>query len=173
MDKGSIGGVMLAISGILAGLWMEGGKISQILQPTAALIVFGGTMGAVLLQFPLSTVAAAFRSLAHVFVAPQRAERRTHAALDFLCEQGSPRRRGFARCRSDRDHGSISPAVADAGGGWHRTCGVAQNHARRSRLRIGTRRAPSPGVRVRRRLFAHHRHPRRGAWPDPGNAASR
>ena len=52
MDKGSIGGVFLAIAGIVTGLLIEGGKISQILQPTAALIVFGGTMGAVLLQFP-------------------------------------------------------------------------------------------------------------------------
>ena len=60
MDKGSIGGVILAIFGIMAGLWLEGGKISQILQPTAALIVFGGTMGAVLLQFPLSTVTSRF-----------------------------------------------------------------------------------------------------------------
>jgi chemotaxis protein MotA len=72
MDKGSIGGVILAIFGIMAGLWMEGGKISQILQPTAALIVFGGTMGAVMLQFPMSTVAAAFRSMAQVFVTPQK-----------------------------------------------------------------------------------------------------
>src|SRR5580704_12076999 len=72
MDKGSIGGVILAIAGIIAGLLIEGGKISQILQPTAALIVFGGTMGAVLLQFPISTVATAFRSMAHVFVAPRK-----------------------------------------------------------------------------------------------------
>jgi len=51
---------------------MEGGNVGQILQPTAALIVFGGTMGAVLLQFPLTTVAAAFRRMAHVFAAPRK-----------------------------------------------------------------------------------------------------
>ena len=72
MDKASIGGVLLAIAGIVAGLLMEGGNIGQILQPTAALIVFGGTMGAVLLQFPLTTVAAAFRRVAHVFAAPRK-----------------------------------------------------------------------------------------------------
>jgi chemotaxis protein MotA len=72
MDKASIVGVLLALSGIIAGLLIEGGNIGQILQPTAALIVFGGTLGAVLLQFPLSTVAAAFRRLAHVFAAPSR-----------------------------------------------------------------------------------------------------
>jgi len=72
MDKSSIGGVLLAVAGILAGLLMEGGNLGQILQPTAALIVFGGTMGAVLLQFPLNTVIAAFRNLAHVFTAPRK-----------------------------------------------------------------------------------------------------
>jgi chemotaxis protein MotA len=72
MDKGSIGGAILAVAGIIAGLLMEGGKLSQILQPTAALIVFGGTMGAVLLQFPLSIVAQAFRSMTKVFIAPQK-----------------------------------------------------------------------------------------------------
>ena len=72
MDKGSIGGVILAIVGIIAGLLIEGGKISQLLQPTAALIVFGGTMGAVLVQFPIATVASAVRSMAHVFVARRK-----------------------------------------------------------------------------------------------------
>lgn len=72
MDKGSISGVILAIAGIFAGLLIEGGRLTQILQPTAALIVIGGTMGAVLLQFPLGTVGAAFRRMAHVFVTPRK-----------------------------------------------------------------------------------------------------
>src|ERR1035441_7014045 len=72
MDKASVGGVFLAVAGIIAGLLIEGGNLGQILQPTAALIVFGGTLGAVLLQFPLTTVVAAFRSLAHVFAAPRK-----------------------------------------------------------------------------------------------------
>ncbi len=72
MDKGTVGGVLLAIIGIVAGLLIEGGNLGQIVQPTAALIVFGGTMGAVLLQFPLGTVVAAFRGMAHVFAAPRK-----------------------------------------------------------------------------------------------------
>jgi chemotaxis protein MotA len=51
----------------LAGLLLEGGRVAQILQPTAALIVFGGTIGAVMLQFPLPIVLAAVKRLAHVF----------------------------------------------------------------------------------------------------------
>jgi len=72
MDKSSVAGVILAVAGIVTGLLIEGGSISQILQPTAALIVFGGTMGAVLLQFPMGTVLAAFRSLGRVFSAPRK-----------------------------------------------------------------------------------------------------
>lgn len=72
MDKGSVCGVFLAIAAIIAGLLMEGGNLGQILQPTAALIVFGGTMGAVLLQFPLPTVLTAFGRLAHLFAAPRK-----------------------------------------------------------------------------------------------------
>lgn len=67
MDKASWGGVVLGLGGIVGGLLLEGGRISQVLQPTAAMIVFGGTAGAVLLQFPLPVVASAVRRLAHVF----------------------------------------------------------------------------------------------------------
>ncbi len=67
MDKSSFGGVVLALAGILAGLLIEGGHVGQILQPTAALIVLGGTLGAVMLQFPLGTVLRAIKRLARVF----------------------------------------------------------------------------------------------------------
>ncbi len=67
IDKGSFGGISLAIGGILAGLLLEGGRVRQLMQPTAALIVFGGTLGAVMLQFPLSTVLAAMAGLRGVF----------------------------------------------------------------------------------------------------------
>ncbi len=71
-DKASLGGIILALGGILAGLLLEGGNLGQILQPTAAMIVFGGTFGAVMLQFPLAVILLAFRQLASVFVNPHR-----------------------------------------------------------------------------------------------------
>jgi chemotaxis protein MotA len=67
MDKSSLAGIGIAVGGILLGLFLEGGKITQLLQPTAALIVFGGTIGAVMLQFPIRVISAAFRRLAQVF----------------------------------------------------------------------------------------------------------
>lgn len=67
MDKGTIGGLLLALAGIIGGLTLEGGNVSQILQPTAAMIVLGGTLGAVLVSYPLPTVLASFKRLSAVF----------------------------------------------------------------------------------------------------------
>jgi chemotaxis protein MotA len=68
MDIASIGGILLALLGILTGMMIEGGNIGQITQPTAAMIVLGGTMGAVMLQFPLKIFLAALKHLARVFI---------------------------------------------------------------------------------------------------------
>jgi chemotaxis protein MotA len=70
VDKATLGGLVLAIGGILLGLMLEGGNIGQVLQPTAAMIVFGGTLGAILIQYPLPVALDAFRRLAQVFVEP-------------------------------------------------------------------------------------------------------
>jgi chemotaxis protein MotA len=70
VDKATLGGLVLAIGGILLGLMLEGGNLGQVIQPTAAMIVFGGTLGAVLIQYPLAVALTAFRRLAQVFVEP-------------------------------------------------------------------------------------------------------
>lgn len=67
MDKSSWLGIFVALGGILAGMTLEGGKVIQVLQPTAAMIVFGGTLGAVMLQFPLPLVISSFKALPGVF----------------------------------------------------------------------------------------------------------
>jgi len=72
MDKSSIIGILVALTGILAGLLIEGGSLGQVLQPTAAMIVLGGTLGAVMLQFPLETVLAAFRKALQVFIGKKK-----------------------------------------------------------------------------------------------------
>ena len=99
MDKASIGGVILAIVGIVAGLLIEGGNLGQILQPTAALIVFGGTMGAVLLQFPLTTVVAAFSGMTHIFAAPRKLDTQLIAQLVSFANKA--RRNGVVSLDAD------------------------------------------------------------------------
>lgn len=68
MDKSTVGGIVIALGGIALGLILDGGKLAQVLQPTAALIVFGGTIGAVMVQFPLPIVLKAMVQLKDVFL---------------------------------------------------------------------------------------------------------
>ena len=53
MDFLTIVGAVLAIGAILGGNMLEGGHIGSLLQMTAAVIVLGGTVGAVMVQTPL------------------------------------------------------------------------------------------------------------------------
>jgi len=67
MDLGSILGLVCAFTLILVGNAIEGGRMRDVTQPTAALIVFGGTFGAVMLQFPMARFLAAMGALRTVF----------------------------------------------------------------------------------------------------------
>src|ERR1043166_2299997 len=67
MDLGTLLGIVVALAGILIGQAIEGGSVLQIIQPTAAMIVFGGTLGAVMISFPMSVLKQAAADLMHVF----------------------------------------------------------------------------------------------------------
>lgn len=55
MDWGGLTGLALAFIGILLSYGLDGGRVLSLLQPAAFVIVFGGTMGAVITQTPLPT----------------------------------------------------------------------------------------------------------------------
>jgi chemotaxis protein MotA len=48
MDIITVGGLLLGFVGIIGGMMLEGGHVGSIMQGTAAIIVFGGTIGAVM-----------------------------------------------------------------------------------------------------------------------------
>ncbi len=52
MDKISLAGLVIGLVAIVGGQILEGGHVGSLVQPTALLIVLGGTLGAVLLQSP-------------------------------------------------------------------------------------------------------------------------
>lgn len=70
MDKISVVGLLLGIVAILGGQVLEGGHISSLVQPTAFLIVIGGTLGAVMLQSPLPVFVSGLKMVKWVFVPP-------------------------------------------------------------------------------------------------------
>ncbi len=71
MDIVTILGIALGLAAILVGQVLEGGTIHSIMQFTAALIVFGGTAGAVLINYPLHTLVLSMKNLKKVFFNPK------------------------------------------------------------------------------------------------------
>ncbi len=68
LDFATVLGIILALGGILGGLVLEGGNLSEILAPTALLIVLGGTVGAVLVTTPQDVLGRACRRIFEVFI---------------------------------------------------------------------------------------------------------
>ena len=67
MDLASLIGSILGIGAVIAGQLMEGGHLGQIFQPTAALIVLGGTFGAMFLSFPMQDIKKAFQLIPLIY----------------------------------------------------------------------------------------------------------
>lgn len=70
MDKLSLFGILVAVGGILGGQWLEGGSIDVLMQLAAFAIVFGGTIGAVMLQHPVHVFMTGLKMGGWVFVPP-------------------------------------------------------------------------------------------------------
>jgi len=61
MDIATIIGLVLGIGAVVGGHILEGGHMGALIQPTAAMIVLGGTFGATFVSFPLSVILKAFK----------------------------------------------------------------------------------------------------------------
>lgn len=70
MDILSIVGIIISVGGILTGMTLEGGQVSSLLNLPAFIIVFGGTIGAALLQSPTKLVIKAIKMLPWMFQPP-------------------------------------------------------------------------------------------------------
>jgi len=66
-DFSSIVSLPLVLAVLLATQWLEGGRIRTLIQPAAALIVFGGTFAALLLSFPPATLRRALTAVRLAF----------------------------------------------------------------------------------------------------------
>jgi chemotaxis protein MotA len=66
-DFATFGGLFVAAGGILGGLVLDGGSVSDIRQVTAGIIVLGGTLGAVMITSPLSSLKKALKGVRFAF----------------------------------------------------------------------------------------------------------
>lgn len=68
MDLASVIGIFFGVAMILTGNAMEGGKVTSVIGIPAGVIVFGGTLGAILLQFPVNVLIGALMGIKTVFL---------------------------------------------------------------------------------------------------------
>ena len=99
MDIASIAGLALAILAVLGGQALEGGSVGSIMQPTAALIVLGGTFGACLLQFPLAVATRSFKAVMRAFLEPKSNNRAVIQEIIRLANKA--RKEGVISLESD------------------------------------------------------------------------
>lgn len=83
-------GIIVALVAILLGNVLEGGHLESMVGGPAALIVIGGTIGAVLVQYPLSTVLGAFKAAGATFKASPEDP---HKILEELVDYANRARR--------------------------------------------------------------------------------
>jgi chemotaxis protein MotA len=101
IDKGTVLGLLIAVGGILGGLLLEKGSLADIAQGTAALIVLGGTVGAVLISTPFADVIAAVRELKYVFFEPAASSQAILEQLIVFATKA--RRNGIVSLEEDVD----------------------------------------------------------------------
>lgn len=70
LDRISLIGLLVGLVAIIGGQLLEGGHIGSLAQPTALVIVLGGTLGAVMLQSPYQTFVEGLKMAKWVWVAP-------------------------------------------------------------------------------------------------------
>lgn len=99
LDLATILGLALAVGGIVGGLILEKGNIRDVAQFTAAMIVLGGTAGAVLVTTPLSTLKAALPQLKLVFFEPP--QNQAKLIDDLIAYSTKARKNGIVSLEND------------------------------------------------------------------------
>ncbi|MBM3811963.1 MAG: flagellar motor protein [Acidimicrobiia bacterium] len=98
-DFATLGGLALALLGIVGGLLLEGGEMKDISQYTAAVIVLGGTLGAVLINTPMGIVKGAMKYMGQVFF--ERADGSGGVADELIEYATKARKNGVVSLEND------------------------------------------------------------------------
>ncbi|MCX6634234.1 MAG: flagellar motor protein [Acidobacteria bacterium] len=101
LDIATCCGLVLALFAIVGGLVLEGGSLKDISQVTAALIVLGGTLGAVMVTTPVSVLIGAVKKLPQVFIDNAQS---ADAALEEIIQYATKARKsGIVSLEQDAD----------------------------------------------------------------------
>ncbi len=83
MDIAPLIGLFLGFGAVIGGAFLEGLHLSSLMQPTAAIIVLGGTFGATFTSFPMPVAIRAFKDVKKVFASSSGGE--AHALIEEIC----------------------------------------------------------------------------------------
>ncbi len=98
MDIATFIGLFLGLGAIIGGASLEGLHLNALVQPTAALIVIGGTFGAALISFPLSTAVQALKDIKKLIVPSENND----ALIAEICTYaGKARKNGIISLEQD------------------------------------------------------------------------
>ncbi|MER3458084.1 MAG: flagellar motor protein [Chloroflexota bacterium] len=99
MELSTLIGLLAGFGALMAAVFMEGGTPAELVGPSAALIVFGGTIGAALISFPLKRVIAVPKLIANSFKAYKSENTATIDLLVTLADKA--RREGLLSLEED------------------------------------------------------------------------
>ncbi|MCL6597222.1 MAG: flagellar motor protein [Alicyclobacillus macrosporangiidus] len=106
MDLATIAGIAAAVASLVLGFTFDGGTVTALVQPTAALIVLGGTLGATLASVSLRDFFAIIR---YIGVSMRNRQRSPLDVIDTLVELAATARREGILALEDRAAESSDP----------------------------------------------------------------
>ncbi|MBP1992679.1 flagellar motor protein [Paenibacillus eucommiae] len=110
MDLSTIIGLVIGLAGLLGGYMMDGGHLDSLIVPSAMVIVFGGTFGAVIISFPVSTLATVPKALGIAF---KQAKRDPGATIEEVVDMASIARREGVLALEQRAQEHPNPFLKD------------------------------------------------------------
>jgi chemotaxis protein MotA len=110
VDLTTILGLVLALGGLVGGYMMDGGHFSSLVIPSAMVIVFGGTFGAVIVSFPKATLAKIPKALSIAF---KEAKRDPGLTIDEIVDMASIARREGVLALEQRAQEHPNPFLKD------------------------------------------------------------
>ncbi|MFS0836321.1 flagellar motor protein [Paenibacillus sp. 1P03SA] len=110
MDLATLLGLILGLGALIGGYMWDGGHLTSLLVPSAMLIVFGGTFGAVAVSFPVATLKKIPKALGIAF---KQTQRDTTATIDEIVDMASIARREGVLALEQRAQEHPNPFLRD------------------------------------------------------------
>ncbi|MFB6364675.1 flagellar motor protein [Paenibacillus elgii] len=110
MDLITLIGIIVGLGGLVGGYLMDGGHLSALVVPSAMLIIFGGTIGAVMISFPMSQLKQIGKALGMAFKEPKRDQA---AIIEELVDMATIARREGVLALEQRAQEHSNPFLRD------------------------------------------------------------